>query len=298
MSIIKKLSIEFFLTCTFLFGMFSTSVGQSLTAEEYLLKGNFKLAALEYEREYFNAQNNYDRYAAILSKTECYKKSNDFENAFSTIDRISLIGLSDSLRFIVLYQKALCSYLSNRYAQAESYIQQIKQCNYFQKWETSVEINLLYTLVLNELQRWNDAKMMILEVKDSLALNKVEFEGVEKIIYSYSNDSLPKLKNEKVLFWVSFIPGAGIVYAGKPAEGFLNLTINMASLAFGAHQIYYSYYLTGYFGGAIMLQKFYFGGRKRAEFLLNKNNYEKALYFNENRKKEIIEVLQKKNKGA
>jgi hypothetical protein len=274
--------------------MFSTSVGQNLKAEEYISKGNFNLAALEYEREYFNALNNHDRNNAILYKTECYKQGYDFENAFRTVDRISVIGLSDSLRFTVLYQKVLCSYLSNRYSQAELYIQQIKQCNYYRREGMSIEINLLYTLVLNELNRWDDAKKLVLEVHDSLTLNKEGLDAIEKIVHSYSNDSLPKLKNEKVLFWISFIPGAGIIYAGKPIEGFLNFTINMASFAFGVHQIYYSYYLTGYFGGAIMLQKFYFGGRKRAEFLLNKKNYEKTLNFNRNRKKEIVEVLHKK----
>ena len=45
-------------------------------------------------------------------------------------------------------------------------------------------------------------------------------------------------------------------------------------LGFSVEEIINNYYLTGYFGGFALLQKFYFGNIERAVFLTKKKNYE------------------------
>jgi hypothetical protein len=75
------------------------------------------------------------------------------------------------------------------------------------------------------------------------------------------------------------IPGLGQAYAGNTIEGALNFTISLAFLSFGVYEIFEGFYITGYFVGAIGLNKVYFGGHARTTFLLHRNNYKKQRIF-------------------
>ncbi len=251
--------------------------------------GNYSYAALEYEREIFKAENSAQRNKFLLAKVESLKRAANYELAFETIDRIPLMGLPDSVVHTVLYQKILCAYLAEKFTLAESYLLQAMKSNKPLERDYYLQINLLRILVLNELQRWDEAKSVLVNIRDSID-NGVNSLIVDELIEQYNPKLLPRIKKEKTLFWLSFIPGAGMAYAGKPLEGVLNFGINASALAFGVYQIYYGYYLTGYFGGAIILQKFYFGGRKRGEYLLEERNYKASRKYNDLIKSYVIQI--------
>ncbi len=106
----------------------------------------------------------------------------------------------------------------------------------------------------------------------------------------YSKKNIPKLKNEMFQFWISFIPGTGIMYAGKPLEGAVNFLLNATCLSLGVLGIINGYYITGYFGGSLVMEKFYFGGRRRGEYLLEKHNKQKAQQFNDRAKEMLLGI--------
>ena len=81
------------------------------------------------------------------------------------------------------------------------------------------------------------------------------------------------MKSEKKANVLRMIPGLGQAYAGHPVEGLFNFTLNLAFLSFGAYEIFEGYYITGYFVGAIGINKVYFGGHARTAYLLRKHNY-------------------------
>lgn len=222
----------------------------------------------------------------LLKKTECYKQLGENNLAFETIDRIPLFGLTDSIRFEILFQKALCAYLSEQFTLANSYLIQIQSISLVKIKNNFLKVNFLQILVFNEQRNWTASKEILISIKDSL--NNIEHYDI--LVSNYSKKNIPKMRNKETQFWISFLPGAGIAYAGKPIEGIFNFTINAAALAFGVYQVYYKYYLTGYFGSTFLLQKFYMGGRKRGEFLLEKRNYLKAKDFNEKIKNELVEL--------
>ena len=104
----------------------------------------------------------------------------------------------------------------------------------------------------------------------------------------YSKKNLPVFKTENRLKYYSLIPGLGQVYCGYFKEGAFNFFLNAIALAAGGYEIYSHLYITGYCVAAIPINKFYFGSKKRAEFLLKKQNYQEIISFNEKVKAILI----------
>jgi hypothetical protein len=134
------------------------------------------------------------------------------------------------------------------------------------------DVVLLKVLVYNRLCLWDSAHFYALQYI-RLTHNKVRAQCLENEISDVYTNKLPKLKSEKKLSYYQIVPFMGMFYLGKYSEGLLNFTLNAAFLSFGAYQVYYKFYLTGYFTGAIGLNKFITGGRIRNSYLLEKRNY-------------------------
>lgn len=248
-------------------------------------------AALECERVIFLSQSQAERVDALLLKTNILKLGNDFERAYSTVARIPMFGLTDSVRFEVLYQRMLCSYLTERFAEADAYATQIAQNPLYLVEGNHERVILFRVLILNEMQKWDEAAQLLYGLAESVPHNDTMREEYNDLLKHYAKGQVPRLRSEKTLFWVSLFPGAGIVYAGKPLEGVLSFLINSTILALGVHQFYHGYYITGYIGGATLLEKFYTGGRKRSEYLLRKRNFALTNEFNSRVKGSVIRVL-------
>lgn len=217
--------------------------------------------------------------SALLQKASSLKQLKQYTAAIANLQRIPLFFLNDSTRNIVHFEKALCYYLNGDFTLAEFEVRQLKeQQNPFY----SAKHDILLALSLNEQNKWANAKLVLGDViaKSTFSQNQKD-SLVATLNMLYSKRNLPKLKSENKLFWISFIPGAGIAYAGKPLEGAFNFTLNATALGLGVLGILNGYYITGYAGGAIMLEKFYFGGRRRSEYLLKQTNYTRSRRFNQ-----------------
>jgi hypothetical protein len=287
--------IRFYLIFIFLYAQFITNqvagqVNESALlfkrADSLYVCRQYRDAAIEYERIIFKNKSNKEKSLALLKKARCYKQINQFISASNELDQTSYRDLDDSIIYQIRYEKALSSYLNRDFNNAES---QLIQILYLTKDTNLVKQSLLLrTLNLNQLNLYDTAYTTALRYIKSSEMSDIQKEKtLNTINQMYSKP--PRLKKEKTARLLSsFIPGSGQVYAGAPIEGLFNFSLHVATLGFAVYEFLDTYYITGYFAGLGMFQKFYFGGIRRAEYLVKKKNYQVTKKFNEEVKNILI----------
>lgn len=287
-------------------------------ADSLFERGEYRIAAIEYERIFFLASVPVVRTEALLRKAECLKHLLQFEKAERNLNRANFAALNDTLIFRVRFQTALCAYLGGNFSNAESQLIQIhyfiKDSIYYGKWlmedgkrEKKESDNkkypfsiyhhtsyiLLYALVLNEQNRWDEAKEKIVKwinltdyypsIKDSL---------LNIIGEIYQSSGYPKLKNlKKAQILSRFLPGSGQIYTGYFWDGLTNVSLQLTALAFTGYAIYSAYYITAFVIGYVIFGKFYVGGINHLKYLVNKKNYELLRGYNNRLKKDVLDLL-------
>lgn len=253
------------MTCTFLCVLFSITKAQN-TADSLWQKGEYEQAALAYEYQLYRLENRDLLNHLLLQKTWCYKALGQFDKAQKTMSRMDLsLALSDSTRYVLLYESALCAYLNKSYAEVVSFTAQTK---YFVKDSTiSNKILFLEILSLNELKRWTEAKKVFYRY----ALhNNISAKIVDSL---YLFEKNPKLKKpEKAQLYSSIIPGWGQLYAGYPIKGATSLVLQAGALGFGVYSFWHKYYISGFFTGVGLFNLFYQGGGRYAYKLAEQKN--------------------------
>jgi hypothetical protein len=267
------MTAKYFLICIFLCAIFlETKADSTFTVADSLFDcRNFQDAQIEYERIVFETNITTDRQVALYKRASCFKQLKEFSKAIQTISRISYFNLPDTLKKRFHYEYSLLSYLAGSFQDASFLISNIDTLNL----PKAIQPNyfLLKSLVLNELRLWNDAQISATRYFQILGLNKLDSLND---LYQHQ----PKLRSIKTAKILQVLPGAGMVYAGKPWEGFFNFSLNAAFLGFGVYNAANGLFFTGYFIGGIGLNKFYFGGQNRTEFLVNKYNYQVSKDYN------------------
>ena len=236
----------------FLFVCFLTR-GQE--AMEFYDQGEYKLAALAFEREYFEEGDPRD----LLYKAYSYKKTEDYSKAIRTLQRISTSD--EKLDQSVLYEMALLNYLIEDYQ--ASYNQVLR----YKVFEYPTDQNLLVIEILDliHIGKWQVARSLMMEKREVLEISMSE---IEKII---PTDLTPK-NNKKAKTWSYFIPGTGQMYAGFFGKGLVSGGLNAAAIAFTAYSAWTGYYFTGVFTGAALFYTFYLGGARHAGQLAEQKN--------------------------
>lgn len=280
----------------FIHSVFICSAGQDLfrIADSLRLAGQFDYAVIEYERVYFYAEDVSARASALLKKADCLKAVEKFDMAEKCLMRINYFGLDDSFTYQARYHTALCAYLARHFTNAESQLMQMFVSGSLKNPEFKTEALPIYTLVLNELQKWDEAKQKFHEWVSFLNLPQHVKDSLDNHIENlYSEKNQPKLKKQgtaKILS--SIIPGSGQVYAGYFREGVANAFFQGAALLLTAYGIYTGYYITSVVVSFGLFQKFYAGAIVRTEYLVEKKNYELTRRYNDALKKEIISIQQ------
>lgn len=283
------MKIKFYFTCIFLCGLFFPTKGSGTfkLADSLYLSGQFYDAAIEYERVIYQnigiVHSNHARYRKALS----LKQIGNYSKALGSLKEIQYWAVPDSLTFPYFYETALCAYLHGSFMETEKALSNLLHWNNLTLEEKRC-LHALLVLAYNEMGKYDSGYKSFTQLIDILPITGIERENAQQIIDQvYARKNLPRLKKEKTQEVLNYLPGLGHVYAGNWKEGLLSFSLNLSSLAFGAYQVYLGYYITGYFGGAIPLNKFYFGSRTRAAFLLEKYNYEEKRRFN----KQVKDVL-------
>lgn len=270
---------RFFSICTFLCVLFSIEVsGQDLFLADSLTRTKqYSAALLAYERVYFELTELSDttrseaylqaaQNACLLQKVYCLKQMGDFEEAHSNALRFDLRNLPDTVHTVLRTEIMVCCYLAKLY---EGALVQVQQLRFLVKDSTlHSAADLWEILALMQLKRYAEAKTSFIKYKTSKNL-AVDAEQVFAFI---KKPRFRDAKKAKIL--ATFLPGAGMVYAGNTKEGVISLLLQATSLGFAGVSIYNSYYLSGFFTGFGLFQAFYFGGIKRTESLVEKRNLE------------------------
>ena len=275
--------------CIFLCVQFSIKADETdslfRVAQKQVEAKNYRDAAITYERIVYKNTDKYINALALLKKAMCYKADKKYVQSLAELHRVHFHKLDDSLEFRIRYEVALCAYLSDNFNEA---VLQIEQMNHYLKDSHYLpQSYFLQVLAYNQTEKWKKAKDAVLLFIDNQLIEpdkktrlKDRFEAM------YDEGNLPNIKKPATARKLStFLPGAGQIYAGYIGEGVMNFLLHILCLGTGAYGFYTGYYLTGYFVGLGLFQKFYFGGVKRAVFLTKKNNFEKRQEFNEKVKK-------------
>lgn len=284
--------IRYCLICIFLFAgsLIDPAVARNGfgKADSLFLAGNYYPASVEYERAAFLSSGNDVRTIALLKKAECLLQTGNFTEAEKTTERIVYTNLCDTLIAESHYQGALCSYLAGNFPNAENHLLQMH--SFIRDSSLTANSFPLYALVLNELQRWPEAKEKALKAINSAAVSSVEKDTLRiRINKLYTAENYPRMKNLlKAQKMSAFLPGLGQLYAGYFWEGTASAFLNVASVGFMVYCIYTKLYFTGVFTGSGVLSKFYIGGSNRLEYLVGKRNYKVLRKYNDQLKAVIL----------
>ena len=266
--------MRFCLICIFLFVLFS-KVRSNNTADSLFKNSEFFEAAIEYERLFYYSKDLNDKNFFLYKKSLCYKALGEYQEAFEHLKRISLFGLEQEARDLYNYETAIVAYLAGEFTHCETTLLILSRSSL----DSAHYKNVCLIGALNSIML-TDFEASKRYTKDFMVLNNdTTAQRLNELDLIYKKGKLPKLKDKKKLHWIGIVPGFGQMYVGKVGEGLTNLGMNIAAFAFGVYQIWHGFYVTGYFVGALSINKLYFGGRTRAENQLKITNNNKLTEF-------------------
>ncbi len=263
-----------------------------IKADSLYKAGNYYEASLLFGKASFFSEDQTLKAKFLFKKSNALKQLMDFEGAEKALAPVDYSALSDTLHFTIRHEAAFCAYLYGNFKQAESHLIQL---NYFIR-DSSITMNSypLYSLVLNELEKWNDAKNLLQTylIKSPLLSDTARNRMVSQVNELYNEKNIPRLKKvNKAVILSRVIPGLGQIYAGYWGEGIASFLFNATALGLTAVGVYYHYFITSFAIGFTVFEKFYVGNTKRAEFLAKKTNYKRKKKFNEEAKDLIIPIF-------
>ena len=267
--------------------LLTTLSASRLYASDYYLKalriyseGKYFEASIEFERAVFYESDTIRIAQYKYYKSLCYKGMKDYIRSLEELKSIKINSVPDSLYKMICYEKALCCFLNNDNNGAIQNIALIKS-----RARDSLEamyVLPLNILCLNAIRRY-DAALVLWNyyLRHSVPEDSVRSIFTEELETIYRKKNLPDylfpVKAQKLS---SFIPGSGQIYCGAIIEGSLNFLINVSLLGFSIWEFYTKYYLTGYFVGLRLFNRFYAGGISRAGVLAREKNTEQLRKFN------------------
>lgn len=277
------MKIKFCLIFIFLCEVFLTKAQNKLDIAKQFVDGKQYIeASVLYERIIFEPEDIPQLYQAIAGKIECLKKQHQYIEAIEFIKKNIFQLSNDSLKSAVYTQWILCNYLAN---QLDETISLIEQSNiYFPRYIDNKWLGFLKVICLNEQLKWGEAKQVYTQW---LRSNKMDTAFAK--IY----DTIPKLKSENKASWLAtFIPGGGLIYAGKYGEAITTILLQGAGLYYAYISYESKYLLSAWLVGTGIAGSFYFGSGRRTETVVKEYNKKKSAAFNDKFKHKIIGQLQ------
>ncbi len=258
------------------------------TADSLFAAGNFVEAGITYEKYIFENSNNDSLVAnAILKKVNCYKSLQRYDLIYPLLYRTNKFKLNDSLIAIIHFEKALGCYLDHKFELAKESILPLLNMN------TEPELDrasvILYSLTLNELNKWEESKINLLNYINRAPniSNETRDSLINEINTDYSKENIPKLKNLKKARLYSFIfPGAGQVYTGHAGRGLITLSLIAGSLVFSYANLIRELYLASA-AGAYLVYTFYIGNINQLHAQVANTNKDKKFVANSALKRKL-----------
>lgn len=252
--------------------------GDSLLLENKIVEAN----ALA-EQILFSNNNQEQIECAILFKIKLLKtKANPSELLTFIEDTYSYSNLSDSIKNIIFYEEAFAYYLNKNYVQAIHYLNfYVPKTNKQKCFAEAIKI-----ICYNNLEEWKMGDSLYEVLCKSFQIN----DTVTKKIYSQTPKLLSVKKAQKLS---SIIPGAGELYAGKPAEAVAAFLLQALSIYSGVIWWNKEYKLATILLSGNFSSSFYGGGKQRAKVLTQQKNLEIVNAYNKNLNNTILQKISK-----
>ncbi|MCR5423866.1 MAG: hypothetical protein K6E93_03775 [Bacteroidales bacterium] len=247
-------------------------------ADSLMAAGDYALAAVEYERCYYQAESRALSHRALSQKAMCYKLLGEYDMAAATLVRMPVTHEEKC-------QAALLYFLSGQYDKALD----VAERERIENDSADARLLLLSVLSLNELRRYDESRAMAL--KWASVLPEEEAEAAARLVDSLYAKS-PKMKSVKTAQILAFLPGLGHLYAGYPLEACTAFALNALPLAFGVWQVYEGCYVTAYIGGAGLLSFTFFGQHGSSADYVERRNAKKANAFNGAVREKLLDAAQ------
>ena len=266
--------MKYFFTYIFLLGLCtsnnnllaqSTFDSQKEEADSLFEVKEYLLAATLYEKVLFEYPTSKQKNQTYLKRIESLVNANEHERAAY---EASSFFLMDSVSKSIRYYEALSQYLSGNVLLANLAIQKYDN---LPKNSDLVDIDMLRlkAIAFSESKKFEELEKLFNSKEFSNSFNS---EQCLQWLNEYK--SLKYKKTERAEWYSTFVPGLGQVYAGKFAEGAASFILNSSGLFFMGYNFWQTNYFTTFTVGSALLNKFYFGGRRRAHFLVEQRNKE------------------------
>lgn len=269
----------------FLFGLFITNNASSqqfsvISGDELFQNAEYRAAAAVYGQELYYLKNDQQRASLFFKRIKALMKAQDYLTAAKEASSARRFS-SDSLSASAIYLGAYNYFLGSNYPLAQFQLQRL-EVEYPQFFlEEQVKLKLLLLVKLKD-----DSVSSYLT--SAQVAHFADTNALKQWFHKYNN---AKFKKPTTAEWLStFAPGLGQVYAGRFVEGVASFTLNAAALGFMGYNFWLTNYITTFSVGSALLNKFFFGGRRRAHFLAEAQNKKvegKLL-------KELVETINKK----
>lgn len=297
---------EFFLICMFLCAGFFHSWGGNtaietnvfLVADSLMASGNFFEAAIAYEKVFFFSGNTQTRIKANLRRAKALGNQGEFGRAINDLQRSAHIRTFPGLHFDVLFQMAFCDYMMGNYSQALSRLKQLK--HFYPEKSDHQDVLLLSSLaaIMAEDTEQAAESARLLAVSGDFDTEQ-EKRLLNDISMVFARDEFPKIRSqERAANLSTFLPGAGHLYAGYPARGFINAASQAISLGLTVLMAYNGLYASGFVIGLGMFQSFYFGGIRQASFLVHQRNLKEMGMYKEHQKNFVIDIMESREAAS
>ena len=226
---------SYFIIFIFLFVPFSVR-GQGSQDDDPLEQ------ALRWERVVFNSEDPSETHSALIEKAKCYSEAGLPSEALRTLERVRMYLLEPVEASKVLVRKSL-------YAKEAG--DPLAALGYLEESGLSGDYPALYSVLLAQSRRFDEAKVQAMEIADSEA----DKEAVENLF-----KKAPSIRKEGTAAVLSFIPPAGQIYVGKPWRGVLAMFLNAGAAGLTIYELISHDWLTGFLGGGLLLNETFFKG--------------------------------------
>ncbi len=229
--------------------------------ESLLIQGDTLHAEIETDRACF--WSNREQKLRLHSKlARVFIELQQFEKAYIQLQQVNQHCNDSALFYNNLYEMQLVLLLQRKYEKANNLFLKITENRYIPD-STQHKSCILHCIALLEQYQWDEAKRMAKKclVNDSVFIDSLFAANLQL-----------ELKSMKTARNLSYFPGAGLFYAGKPGRGIVSLLLQLALITTGVLSAFHGYWALAYIFNATALIRLYFGGSIYAQKLVHYHN--------------------------
>ena len=227
---------------------------------------------MEYERSLFQGAHLNQRNLILLKKTQCLKAQSQYKAGYENLLRADLFANSDSLNFLLRYELVINAYLAETYDIAYNQLQQLN--HFVVSEEFKFGVSFLEILLLNEMQRWTEARDKLIIYNDTRQANF----NIDSLYNFIDKPKIRDLKKNEVPLMLA--PGLVQLREGKPQDALVSAAIRGSLIYLIVDQFSKHYFFSGAFSATALYFVFYQGAAKHATELIKNRNAKKITGYN------------------